>query len=66
MTYGKNLWYSFKMKLGEDVGASYYSTELPKGSFDFTIENPLDATKVFLFYLKKEIDHFMGSKTKYP
>ena len=66
LTYGKNLWYSFKMKLGEDVGASYYSTELLKGSFDFTIENPLDATKVFLFYLKKEIDHFLIEKKLPP
>ena len=25
---GKNIWYSFKMELGEDLGAKYYDSEL--------------------------------------
>ena len=25
---GKNIWYSFKMELGEDLGAKYYESEL--------------------------------------
>ncbi|MFJ1323539.1 Hsp70 family protein [Capnocytophaga canis] len=65
LQYGKNLWYSFKMKLGEDNGAEYYRTELPKGHSVATIENSLDATKVFMAYLKKEIDYFI-SKNNLP
>lgn len=60
--YGKNLWYSFKMELGEDNGSIYYNTELPQGNPYATIENPLDATKVFLSFLKKEIDQFLLQK----
>lgn len=60
--YGKNLWYSFKMELGEDNGSMYYNTELPQGNPYATIENPLDATKVFLSFLKKEIDQFLLQK----
>jgi molecular chaperone DnaK len=61
LTYGKNLWYSFKMKIGTDNGPIYYSTELPKGHHTATIEQPLDAVKVFFAFLKKEIDHFIES-----
>lgn len=60
LTYGRNLWYSFKMKLGLDNGPEYFSTELPKGHRIATIENALDATKVFFKYLKKEIDEFIS------
>lgn len=59
LTYGRNLWYSFKMKIGTDNGPVYYTTELPKDHPTVTIEQPLDATKVFFAYLKKEIDHFI-------
>ncbi|KAA6330834.1 Chaperone protein DnaK [termite gut metagenome] len=61
LTYGRNLWYSFKMKIGTDNGPVYFSTELPKGHDTAVIENPLDATKVFFAYLKKEIDFFIQS-----
>lgn len=59
LTFGRNLWYSFKMMIGTDNGPVWFGTELPKGHSVTTIENPLDAAKVFFKYLKKEIDHFI-------
>lgn len=59
LTYGRNLWYSFKMKIGTDNGPIYFATELPKGHHVASIENPLDAAKVFFKYLKAEIDYFI-------
>lgn len=48
---GKNIWYSFKMELGEDLGAKYYDSELREVD-PFRIKNPVDATRVFFAYLK--------------
>lgn len=48
---GKNIWYSFKMELGEDLGAKYYESEL-RDVAPFKIKNPIDAAKVFFSYLK--------------
>lgn len=48
---GKNIWYSFKMELGEDLGAKYYESELRDVS-PFNIRNPQDAARVFFAYLK--------------
>lgn len=43
---GKNIWYSFKMELGEDLGAKYYESEL-RDIPPFNIRNPKDAARVF-------------------
>ncbi|MCM1311589.1 MAG: Hsp70 family protein [Bacteroides sp.] len=48
---GKNIWYSFKMELGEDLGAKYYESEL-RNTAPFYIRNPKDAARVFFAYLK--------------
>jgi len=48
---GKNIWYSFKMELGEDLGAKYYESEL-RDKAPFNIRNPKDAARVFFSYLK--------------
>lgn len=48
---GKNIWYSFKMELGEDLGAKYYESELGNVP-PFNIRNPKDAARVFFAYLK--------------
>lgn len=48
---GKNIWYSFKMELGEDLGAKYYESELREVN-PFNIRNPKDAARVFFAYLK--------------
>lgn len=52
---GKNIWYSFKMELGEDLGPKYYNSELGDVP-PFFIKNPKDATRVFFLYLKSLID----------
>lgn len=56
-----NVWYSFKMELGEDLGSKYYSSELDRNS-DFSILNPKDAAKVFFQYLKAQIDRYIREK----
>ena len=55
---GINVWYSFKMELGEDLGSKYYNSELNRKS-KYTILNPKDATKVFFQYLKGQIDRIV-------
>lgn len=55
---GVNVWYSFKMELGEDLGSKYYNSELDRNS-DFPILNPKDAAKVFFQYLKAQIDRYI-------
>ncbi|WP_295664439.1 Hsp70 family protein [uncultured Mucilaginibacter sp.] len=55
---GVNVWYSFKMELGEDLGSKYFNSELDRNS-DFPILNPKDAAKVFFQYLKAQIDRYV-------
>ncbi len=55
---GVNVWYSFKMELGEDLGSKYYNSELDRNS-KFKILNPKDATIVFFQYIKREIDRIV-------
>jgi molecular chaperone DnaK (HSP70) len=58
---GVNVWYSFKMELGEDLGSKYYNSELDRNS-EMPILNPKDAAKVFFQYLKAQIDRYVKSK----
>lgn len=55
---GTNVWYSFKMELGEDIGAKYFNSELGQNS-PFPLLNPKDATKLFFQYLKTQIDRYI-------
>jgi molecular chaperone DnaK len=55
---GINVWYSFKMELGEDLGSRYYNSELDRNS-DFPILNPADAAKIFFEYIKAQIDRYI-------
>ncbi len=55
---GKNLWHSFKMELGEDVGCKYPNSDLGKEA-KYTILNPVDASKLFFKYLKVQIDKYV-------
>lgn len=55
---GSNVWYSFKMELGEDVGAKYFNSELDSNS-PFPLLNPKDATKLFFQYLKAQIERYI-------
>lgn len=62
---GVNVWYSFKMELGEDLGSKYFNSELKRNHPVATILKPTDAATVFFTYLKKQLDqHFdkLGSR----
>jgi molecular chaperone DnaK (HSP70) len=66
---GVNIWYSFKMELGEDLGPKYFTSELGRHS-KITILTPRDAAEVFFKYIKDEIDIYIKEnnlpvKTKY-
>lgn len=53
----KNLWHSFKMDLGEDIGCKYPQSEL--NNEKFKLLNPKDATKLFFRYLKVQIEKYV-------
>lgn len=66
---GKDIWYSFKMEIGEDLGAKYYNSEV-KDFKGVTIINPKDCVKVFFMYLKMLIvryctDHGLSTQINY-
>lgn len=63
LRYGKNLWHSFKMELGEDVGCKYPNSELGKNNEKITILNPIDATKIFFKYLKIQIERYIKTNS---
>lgn len=44
----KNIWTSFKMGLGVDLGPEYNRTALPEGKHQYTIEKPQHAAALFL------------------
>lgn len=48
---GENIWYSFKMEIGEDLGAKYFNSAV-KNVNGISIINPKDCVKVFFMYLK--------------
>lgn len=65
---GKNLWHSFKMDLGEDIGFKYPQSEL--NNEKIKILNPKDVTTIFFKYLKVQIEkyiqkHQLPSKVEY-
>lgn len=53
----KNLWHSFKMDLGIDMGAMYPYSELNNDKFK--ILNPKDAATLFFKYLKTQIEKYV-------
>ncbi len=59
---GKNIWFSFKMELGIDLGPKYYYSDLAGTKGPVRIENPQDATRVFFGYLRKQIEAFVSEK----
>ena len=54
---GKDIWYSFKMEIGEDLGAKYYNSSV-KNFNGISIINPKDCVKVFFMYLKMLIERY--------
>lgn len=54
---GKNIWYSFKMEIGEDLGAKYYDSEV--ADIDtIKIRNPKDCVRIFFKYLRMLIERY--------
>lgn len=49
-TFGVNLWHSFKMELGKDLGPRWYE------SLQSKIKSPQDATRQFFKFLKRSIE----------
>lgn len=57
LTKGKNIWFSFKMEIGEDLGAKYYNSEV--GDMEgVKIRNPKDCVRVFFMYLNMLIKKY--------
>lgn len=57
LTKGKNIWFSFKMELGEDHGAKYYNSEIGDLQ-NIKIRNPKDCVRVFFMYIRMLIDKY--------
>lgn len=55
-TLGVNIWYSFKMELGKNVGPSWYESCQSK------IKSPQDATCMFFKFLKRSIEKAVESE----
>lgn len=62
LTPNKNVWSSFKMKLGINLGPMYYNTDLPFNHPIATIENPAQAATVFFKFIKQGIEEFVKKK----
>lgn len=62
---GINMWHSFKMELGEDVGCKYPGSELGKNA-RYTILNPVDATVYFFKFLKIQIEKYVSTNALPP
>ncbi len=60
--YEKNIWFSFKMLLGTDLGPQYYRSELRDRSGDYYIETPCDAAAVLFRYLRTEVEAYVKSE----
>ena len=64
LTEGKDVWSSFKMLLGVDLGPQYPSTGLPEGAGPATIERPADAARVFFSALRAGVEDYAKSAGK--
>lgn len=59
---GRNLWSSFKMQLGIDLGPQYPHSKLARGLGPKVIEKPIDAARIFFEYIRESIeDHVQDS-----
>ncbi|MBW4512190.1 MAG: Hsp70 family protein [Scytonematopsis contorta HA4267-MV1] len=63
LQHGTNLWSSFKMQLGEDLGPTYFNSKLSSGHPVAVVENGDDAAKVFFTFLKEKIECFVQEES---
>ena len=57
LKYGREIWYSFKMEMGTDLGAKYFDSLLSDVE-PFRLKNPKDAVRVFFMYLNLLIQRY--------
>ena len=62
---GENIWYSFKMEIGEDLGAKYFNSAV-KNINGISIINPKDCVNVFFMYLKMLIARYCQNHNLSP
>jgi molecular chaperone DnaK (HSP70) len=60
--HGRNIWFSFKMRLGIDLGPQYYRSELSSGKGQQVIEKPQHAAAVFFRYLREQVESFVAAR----
>lgn len=58
---GRDIWSSFKMRLGIDLGPQYPNTALPSGKGAVAIERPQDAARVFFEYIREAVEDHVQS-----
>ncbi len=59
---GKNVWSSFKMRLGVDLGPQYPNTVLSHEAGGVVIERPQDAARVFFEFIREAVEDYVQSK----
>lgn len=64
LTKDKDIWYSFKMELGVDLGNKYSESVLGEDA-PFQVRNPKEATKFFFYWLNHQIKDAVA-KLGYP
>jgi molecular chaperone DnaK len=60
------LWHSFKMDLGQDLGAFYANSELGRNHPAGTILTPADAARTLFQFLKEQIDAHLSAAGQDP
>lgn len=63
---GRNIWSSFKMKLGIDLGPQYPNTKLARGQGPVVIERPQDAAAVFFSYIRESVENYIKKEELPP
>lgn len=58
---GRNVWTSFKMRLGINLGPQYPNTMLPRGQGVIAIEHPQDAARIFFEFIRQSVEDHVQS-----
>jgi molecular chaperone DnaK len=62
LSQGVNVWSSFKMELGVDLGPKYYRSKLDGSEGPVEIRKPQDVASCFFGYLRERIEEWVSSK----